>query len=437
MTTNHKTSSLSRRNFLKSASAAVAGSLALGGLASVGRAASGETVGSDLLKVALVGCGGRGTGACHQALNTGPNVKLVAMADAFQDRLEGSLGHLRTAHADRVDVPEEHRFIGFDGYKQAIELADVVILASPPGFRPAHIEAAVRAGKHLFAEKPVAVDTPGVHRVLAAAEEAKRKNLKIGVGLQRHHQIGYLETIERLRDGAIGDIVSMRCYWNSGGVWVRNRQPGWTEMEYQMRNWYYFNWLCGDHILEQHIHNIDVINWVKGAYPVRAQGQGGRQYRTGKEYGEIFDHHFVEFEYEDGSRLYSQCRHQPGWNSVSEHVQGTRGRSDIHRYVIQGEQNWRFRGHDPDPYQAEIDHLFDAIRNNKPFNEAENGAKSTLAAILGRMCTYSNQMLTWEQAMNSTLSLAPKTLAWDANPPTLPNEDGYYPIPRPGETVVF
>src|SRR5687767_8014471 len=290
----------SRRHFLKNSSKAMAGTALLSGLA-VERFAHGAISPSDTVRIALVGCGGRGTGAANHALSTQGPVKLVAVADAFKPQTDRALNQLK-GHKDKLEVPEEHRFVGFDAYKQAIALADVVILASPPGFRPIHFEEAVKQGKHVFMEKPVAVDAPGVRKVLAAAEEAKKKNLKIGVGLQRHHQPGYIETIKRLHDGAIGDIVAMRAYWNDAGVWVRPRQPNQTEMQYQMRNWYYFNWLSGDHINEQHIHNIDVINWVKKGYPVKAQGQGGRQVRVGKDYGEIFDHHFVEFEYADGSR---------------------------------------------------------------------------------------------------------------------------------------
>ncbi len=431
-----KPSPVSRRDFLKSTSAALAGGMLLGRVPAAAGDASGETAGDPTLRVAVIGCGGRGTGAAAQAMNTGRDVKVVAMAESFRDRLEASLERLQAAHPDQVDVPPEHRFVGFDAYRDAIALADVVILATPPGFRPAHFEAAIAAGKHVFMEKPVAVDAPGVRRVLAAGERAKEKGLKVGVGFQRRHQPGYLETIARLQDGAIGDLVSMRAYWNSAGVWVRPRQPEWTEMEYQMRNWFYFNWLCGDHIVEQHVHNIDVVNWVKDAFPVAAQGQGGRRFRTGKDHGEIFDHHFVEFEYADGSRLFSQCRHQPGWATVSEYAQGTRGTAEIHRYVIAGERSWRFDGEDRNPYQAEQDALFDAIRNNKAFNEVEYSAKSTLAAILGRMCTYSNERLTWDRAFASDLDIGPSKLGWELPPPTLPDEEGRYPIPVPGETRV-
>lgn len=433
--------SLNRREFLKTTSTAAVGTALLGGL-SLEKSAYAE--GSDLLKVSLIGCGGRGSGAANQALKTAGNVKLVAMADAFKDRLEGSLKELKTEHPDRVEVPPDRQFVGFEGYKEAIALADVVILATPPGFRPMHFEEAVNAGKHVFMEKPVAVDAPGVRRVLAAAEKAKQKNLKVGVGLQRHHQLSYLETIARLHDGAIGDIVSMRAYWDDAGVWVRPRRPEQTEMEYQMRNWYYFNWLCGDHINEQHIHNLDVINWVKKGHPIRAQGMGGRQVRTGIDHGEIFDHHFVEFEYPDGSRLFSQCRHIAGcWSSVSEHVQGTKGSADVSAGIIRGEKEWR---HEPpkgpdgrrkarDPYQQEHDDLFAAIRQNNPYNEAENGAYSTMTSILGRMCTYSGKMIEWDQAMKSEINLMPDVLSWDAKPKSLPDERGRYAIAIPGKTV--
>src|SRR6266852_6531466 len=332
---------LTRRDFLKTTSAAVAGTSVLGGL-SVERSAF--AAGSDTLKLALIGCGGRGSGAADQALSTEGPLKLVAMADTFKDRLESSLNTLAGKHKDKVDVLPDRQFIGFEAYKQAIALADVVILATPPGFRPMQFEEAVKQGKNIFTEKPVATDAPGVRRFLAAAEESKKKGLKVTVGLQRHYDEGYRETIKRLHDGAIGDIVAMRCYWNGSTPWIKRRadleqQYGrkLTEMEYQMRNWYYFAWICGDHIVEQHIHNLDVINWVKKGPPVRAQGMGGCEVRKGPDYGEIFDHHAVEFEYADGSRCFSQCRHINGcWSDVSEHVVGTKGSCDVSSYVIRG-----------------------------------------------------------------------------------------------------
>ncbi len=433
--------SVTRRDFLKKTSAVVAGASVLGGL-SVERSAFGA--GSDTLKIALVGCGGRGSGAASQALSTEGSVKLVAMADVFKDRLEGSLRNLSEKHKDRVDVPPDRQFVGWDAYKQAIALADVVILATPPGFRPMTFEEAVKQGKHIFTEKPVATDAPGIRRFLAAAEESKKKGLKVTVGLQRHYDEGYRETIQRLHDGAIGDIVAMRCYWNGETPWTRKRadlekQYGrkLTEMEYQMRNWYYFTWICGDHIVEQHIHNLDVINWVKKGPPARAQGMGGCEVRKGLDNGEIFDHHAVEFEYADGSRCFSFCRHIHGcWNSVSEHVVGTKGTCDVSAHTIRGASPWRFRKAGvKDAYQQEHDELFDAIRNDKPRNDAEYGATSTMTAILGRLCTYSGKMIEWEDAMKSNINLFPDKLTWDADPKVMPDANGLYKLAVPGRTV--
>jgi predicted dehydrogenase len=409
----------SRRDFIRSSTAAVVGGGLLG---SLGIARSAHAAGSDTIRVGLIGCGGRGTGAAANALHTPGSVKLVAMGDAFADRLEQSLREIQKEAPDRVEVPSENRFVGFDAYEKVIASdVDLLILATPPGFRPIHLAAAVEAGKHVFMEKPVAVDAPGVRAVLAATEAAKQKNLAIGVGLQRHHENSYLETMKRLHDGAIGDIIATRAYWNGAGVWVHPRKPGQTDMEYQMRNWYYFNWLCGDHIVEQHIHNLDVINWLKRGYPVQAQGMGGRQVRTGPEYGEIFDHHAVEFEYADGSRMFSYCRHITNcWDSVSEHAHGTKGTADISGARIQanGSDGWRYRGERNNPYQTEHDDLFASIRSASPLNEGQFGALSSMTAILGRMATYSGKMITWEQALESELSLAPSAYAFDAAPPT-------------------
>lgn len=419
---------LTRRNFISTTGVATVGALATGRLA--------FAQASDTLKIALVGCGGRGSGAANQALNV-PGTKLVAMADAFPDRLAGALDNLKKSQGEKVDVPADRQFTGFDGYKNAISLADVVILATPPGFRPMQFEEAVRQGKHVFAEKPVATDAPGVRRFLAAAEEAKRKNLKVGIGLQRHHQPGYLETVKRLHDGAIGDIHTMRVYWNDAGVWVNPRKAGQTEMEFQMRNWYYFNWLCGDHINEQHIHNLDVANWVKNGYPVKARGMGGRQVRTAKEYGEIYDHHAVEYFYADGSTVFSQCRHIRGcWSEVNEHAVGTKGIANVGGNSIKptSGEGWRFKAaKQVDPYQQEHDDLFAAIRSNTAYNEAFNGGKSTMTAIMGRYATYSGVEIGWDQALNSELNLFPDKLAWDAEMKSLPDSEGFYKIAMPGQ----
>ena len=426
-----------RREFLKNSSAALAGTALLSALPAAVHAA-----GSDLLKIALVGCGGRGSGAASNALSTNGPIKLVAVADLQPAQLEKSLANLKTAHSEKVEVPPENQFTDFDGYKKAIALADVVILATSPGFRPVHFQEAVRQGKHVFMEKPVATDAPGIRRFLQAATEAKKKSLKVGVGFQRHHQKGYLEAIRRLQDGAVGDIQLLRCYWNGGSRDGVERMPDESEMHYQIRNWYYFTWLSGDHIVEQHVHNIDVCNWIKGTHPVRAQGMGGRQVRNARRHGQIFDHHFVEFEYEDGTRMLSQCRQIPGcWPTVSEHVQGTAGSADLiagrNLFVIKGKSPWRFgeKAGRRDAYQEEHDALFAAIRKNEPFNEAESAAVSTMTAILGRMCTYSGQKVEWDDALASKLELVPHPCSWTTTPPVLPDATGAYPVAMPGSTV--
>ena len=432
-------SATNRREFLKSSSLAAVGAGVLGSFGSLPGAYAAS---DDTIKIGLIGCGGRGTGAASQALSTNGNVKLVAMGDAFAWQLEDSYRKIKEAlgtRPDRVAVPEENKFVGLDAYKNVLAAGvDLVVLATPPGFRPVHFEAAVAAGKHVFMEKPVAVDAPGVRQVLAAAAEAKKKNLGVGVGLQRHHEAKYIETIKRLQDGAIGDIHTSRVYWNGGGVWTRDKKAGMSEMEYQVWNWYYFNWLSGDHICEQHIHNLDVINWLKNAYPVKAQGQGGRQVRNGKQWGEIFDHHYVEFEYADGSRMFSQCRHiENCWSSVSEHVQGTKGQADISGGSIKSAADtWRFKGKSSDPYQVEHDDLFASIRAGKPINEAEFGALSSMTSILGRMCTYSGQMIEWDKALASEVSLQPKEYNFKTDPPVMPNAEGYYAIAVPGLSKV-
>lgn len=430
----------SRRDFLQTSTTVA---LSAAAVAQLSLTSGVYAAGDDVIKVGLVGCGGRGTGAAGQALSTEGNVKLVAMGDAFADSLNGSLNNLKRGHADRVAVDDDHKFVGFDAYKQVIDSGvDLVILATPPGFRPTHFEYAVSKGKNVFMEKPVAVDGPGVRKVLEAVKVAKEKNLKVGVGLQRHHQDGYLETLKRIHDGAIGDVLAMRVYWNNPGVWEPriSHEQAKSEMEYQMKNWYYYLWLCGDHICEQHIHNLDVGNWVKQGHPVMARGMGGRQVRVDKRYGEIYDHFAVEYQYADGSWMFSQCRHQPNvWNSVSEYAHGTKGNSDVSgNSIAAGGEKWSFRRDKSvkrsDPYQVEHDDLFRAIRNNTPYNEGENGANSSLTAVLGRMVVYSGKEVTWEEALNSNIDTMPKKLSWDADPPTKPNANFEYPIPTPGIT---
>jgi predicted dehydrogenase len=436
----------SRRDFLYRTSALVAGSTVLGTAAQVARGAN--VVGSEEIKVAVIGCGGRGSGAVEQALETAGPVTLWAAADAFADNLQRCLtkaqNHVAKGQRDgnplladsKVNCPSERQFVGFNAYQQAIDSgADLIILATPPGFRPIHFEAAVEAGKDIFMEKPVAVDAPGVRRVLKANEVAKQKQLMVAVGLQRRHDPSYVETIARLQDGAIGDINLTRVYWNGAGVWIRNRQPDQTEMEYQMRNWYYFNWLCGDHITEQHIHNLDVSNWLLGMLPEKANGMGGREVRKGNDTGQIFDHHFVEFTYPNGAKMFSQCRHIPGcWSSVSEWAHGSQGTANISGQIEGAEGKWRYRGRPLNAHHQEHHDLFAALRKGEVYNEGDYGAHSTMTSILGRMATYSGQEITWEQAINSELDLSPAKYDFAADPPVMPGQDGFYPVPVPGVT---
>jgi myo-inositol 2-dehydrogenase/D-chiro-inositol 1-dehydrogenase len=433
--------SKSRREFVRQTSLAAGGLIALP-IFSKANYFSGS---DDVIKIAMVGCGGRGTGAIVQALSTKQNVQLVAMADAFKDRLDSSYKNIGDALKEnglekRLQVKEENKFVGFDAYKKAIPLADVVILATPPGFRPIHFEEAIRLNKHVFMEKPVATDPAGIQKVLKVAEEAKRKKLNVVVGLQRRYQTSYRELMKRIKDGAIGDIVAAQAYWNNDGVWVNPRKPGMTEMEYQMRNWYYFVWLCGDHITEQHIHNLDVINWAMDGYPLSAQGMGGREVRKGKDYGEIFDHHYVEFQYGDGTLLNSQCRHQKGTMSkVDELLVGTKGKvffDDARITDLKGKLIYQFdKKTENQPYQAEHDELFAAIAKGQyKFWDAERGAKSTMTSILGRMATYSGQVIDWDKAINSGIDLHPSVYAWDAKMPTIPNNEGLYTVAVPGVT---
>ena len=395
------------------------------------------------LKLCVVGCGGRGTGAAVQALRADKDVELVAMADAFQDTLDNSLKSIKEELDGeiKVNVKQKNKFVGFDAFKKAIDISDVVILASPPGFRPLHFEYAINNDKHVFMEKPVAVDAFGVRRVLNSAKLATQKKLNVVVGLQRRYQKNYLALMDRVRKNDIGKIISGQVYWNSPGVWVRKRLNGQSEMEYQMRNWYYFNWLCGDHILEQHIHNIDVANWILNEYPVSANGMGGREVRKGLDHGQIFDHHYVEFNYSSGAVISSQCRHQPGTNrNVSERFQGTKGSVSFKKNKIidlNGNEifSYKQRG-DKSPYQIEHDKLFKSIRDGNVINDGEYGAKSTLTAIMGRMATYTGKEIKWNQIMESDQNLVPDNLDWSSTPPVIPNSEGKYPIPIPGVTEI-
>ena len=421
--------------------AGVAASSVIAATPAVARTA--YAAGSDTIRLGLIGAGGRGTGAAVQAMNTkSGNVELVAAADIFPERLAGALKTCTNKHKGKVQVPEDKRHIGFDAYKQVLDdkNVDMVILATPPGFRPLQFEAAINANKHVFMEKPVAVDAPGIRRVLKAGELAKQKNLAVAVGLQRRHERAYRETIAELQNGIIGDLIHSRVYWNSSGVWTRPREEGQTELEYQTKNWYYFNWMCGDHIVEQHIHNIDVCNWLMDDFPEKAQGMGGRQVRVGPDTGQIYDHHAVEFTYANGHKMLSQCRHQRRtWQNVSEHVHGSKGYSEISKGKIfdsNGKLIFKSKGA-RGGHQEEHHDLFASLQAGEIPNETEYGAKSTMTAIMGRMATYSGKELHWKDVIDSNITLCDVDNLKDFNDPApvQPDTDGNYPIAIPGKKV--
>ena len=408
---------LSRRAFLKS-SAVIAGAAPFIARRSFAQVSPGET-----LRVGLIGCGGRGTGAAAQALAGDLNVKLVALGDVFKDRLESSLDILQKQKsiAEKIEVPEARRFVGFDAYEKVIAASDVVLLATPPHFRPMHLKAAVDAGKHVFAEKPVAVDAPGVRSVLASCAEAKRKNLSVVSGLVLRYDLGYREMVRRIHAGEIGEVCALQANDFRGPIWVKPRQPGWTDMQWHMHNWYYFTWLSGDFNVEQHVHMLDVCAWIMhDEYPISAMGLGGRQVRTGPEFGNIFDHHSVIYEYASGVKLHAYCRQQSGGvGDISVHATGSKGAAAFgtRSLEIKNDSKWRYQGDKKDHYQIEHDELFASIRSGKLINNGDYMARSTLMAIMGRMATYTGQKITWEQAMNSKENLSPDRYDWDAAPP--------------------
>ncbi len=433
-------SQTSRRGFLKGTTAAVAGA-GLAGSLSVANSA--HAAGDDVIKVALIGCGGRGTGAVMQMMNSDKGVKLIAVADAFDYRTEGAIKNISKQHPDQVDVGDRV-YTGLKAYEKAIASdADLIAIATPPGFRPQHYSAAIEAGKHVFMEKPCCVDGPGYLKLMKASKMADEKELFVGVGLQRRHQPNYMETIQRIHEGAIGKVLFTRVYWNGGGIWNRRREelanilkreP--TELEYQVYNWYHFCWLSGDNISEQHIHNIDISNWVmKDEPPVEANGMGGctaRYLGDLKGTGQIFDHHFVEFTYADGTKMYSQCRHMKNcFNSVSEAAHGTLGTSNC-AGNIQGENEWRFRGKNVSGHQQEQTDLIAAMRAGNRYNEGYYGAKSSMTSVLGRLANYSGKVVKWEDAVNKGFSEFPEMMDWNAEAPVLKDENGDYPIPMPG-----
>ncbi len=389
--------------------------------------------GDETLKVGLIGCGGRGTGAAEQALSADPGTKLVAMCDAFGDLLEESLSTLKSSPvAERVEVSKENRFVGFDGFRDVIDSVDVVLLATPPHFRPQHLRYAVEKGKHAFVEKPIATDAVGVRSILESCEAAAAKRLSIVSGLCWRYYKPRQETMARVHDGAIGEIVAIETTYDSGGVWEprRSREQCSSEMEYQMRNWYYYCWLSGDHIVEQAVHALDTMGWAMGdVAPARCFGVGGRQVRTDDKYGDIYDHFGIVYEYENGARGYHQCRHwRNTYQQTKDYVLGAKGRCDVFGSRISGENAWRFRDRDEkfNMYQAEHDAFFAAIRKGEPINNGTYMARSTMLGIMGRMAAYTGQAVTWDQAMSSQEDLAPPAYAWGECPRR--------PVPRPGLT---
>ena len=416
-----------RRDFLKASSAVAAGLSFL---------PNAHAAGLDTIKVGLIGCGGRGTGAVEnlcEAVGEDQGVRICALGDVFVDNLNNARSSLagNGKVASHWDVTDDHVFAGFDAYQKVIDSGvDMVILATPPGFRPMMLEAAVKAGKNIFTEKPVGVDGPGIRKVMAAAKEAKEKGLAVVAGTQRRHQAGYIECMKRIHDGALGDLTGGQVYWNQGPLWNKPRQSAWSDMEWQLRNWLYFTWLSGDHIVEQHVHNLDVANWAMGAHPTRAVGMGGRISRTDPAYGQIYDHFAIDYEYPNDVHVMSMARQIEGCeNNVSETIDGAKGRFHSNGYRMTGENKFRFRDKEINPYVQEHIDLIASIRAGKPLNELERVAESTLTAIMGRMSAYTGKAVTWEQAMESHLETMPKDLAFGPLP--VP------PVAIPGQTELI
>jgi predicted dehydrogenase len=403
----------SRREFLRTSSAVAIGGAAIGSLASVPAV---HAQGSDAVNVALIGCGGRGSQAAINAMRADPNNRLTVMCDIFPDRLEQSRQGLQRQLEQQFRVTDDTCFTGFDGYKQVMESdAKVVLLCTPPHFRPMQLKAAIDAGKHVFCEKPVAVDGPGVRSVLKTCEEANAKGLAVVSGLCWRYDYGVRETIKRIQEGAIGDIIAIQENYLTDTLWHRGRKPEWSEMEYQIRNWLYYTWLSGDHNVEQHIHSLDKALWLMGDKPpLAAVGMGGRQVRTGEEWGNIYDHHAVVYEWENGVRVFSLTRQMHECAMETEDiVLGTKGQARVIKHeIVSGGETWRYRGDKPGMYDVEHVELFKSIKEGKPINNGVYMSYSTLLAIMGRMATYTGQRITWEQAMNSQEDLTPKRYDW-------------------------
>ncbi len=409
-----------RREFVQTSAAATLAAIAWPGVAHASRGGS-----SGRLKVGVIGCGGRGSGAAEDILTASPDTEIHAIGDMFKDRTDGAraqFAKFEDGRAERAKVPDERVFHGFDAYQKVLASGvDIVILATAPGFRPIHFAAAIEAGKHVFMEKPVAVDPAGVRAVIEAAKKAKEKKLSVVCGTQRRHEACYLEAVKRIQDGAIGKVLGASVYWNQEGLWSHAHKPEWSDMEWQIRNWLYFTWLSGDHIVEQHVHNLDVAHWLMGETPKGCTGMGGRQVRTAPEYGHIFDHFAIEFQYADGRTVNSYCRQIVGCASrVDEVIRGTEGHARLAsgQAEIFGKNAWRWKGDQLNPYVQEHKDLIASVTGGKYLNEGERIAHSTMHAIMGRMSAYTGKNVTWEFAMNSKLDLTPPKFELGSLPQT-------------------
>ncbi|MDM8009046.1 MAG: Gfo/Idh/MocA family oxidoreductase [Phycisphaerae bacterium] len=427
--------STTRRDFLKFSAAAAAGA------ATLTVAAGAHAAGNETIRIGMIGSGGRCTGAAGESMQAGPYVKLVAMCDVFKDKIESSRERLKSKHPEQVQVDDAHCFVGLDGYMKVIEAVDVVLIACASKFHPMYAEAAIKAGKHVFVEKPHGIDALGVHRMKAVCDLAKEKNLGILSGLQSRWHAGWQETIKRIHDGAIGDIVAVQCMFLRAPYVVVEREPGLSELEYQFRNWYHFCWLSGDDVPQSLVHNVDRASWaLKEQLPTWAFGLAGRSASFGEAYGDMFDHHTVVYEYAGGARLYALGRTQENtYNNYSDIIMGTKGTCYLGECRIEGEKAWKFAGQHNNPGAAEQKALIEAVRNNKPINSGYHMNNSTMMGVMGQVACYTGKPVKWEEIWKSDFSFGPppEKVTMDMAPPTKPEKSGDYPIPIPGETKLL